>query len=47
MHRVREIAVRVVNEIASGEDVTDEYVNLKSRLRNLETSHDRIKFIME
>ncbi len=45
--RIREIAVRVVTESATGEDVTDEYVDLESRLKNLETSRDRIREFMK
>jgi hypothetical protein len=45
--RIREIAVRVITETATGEDVTDEYVDLESRLKNLETSRDRIREFMK
>lgn len=43
MRRLREIAVRVANESASGQDVTDEYVDLESRLGNLKATRDRIR----
>ena len=43
MRRLRGLAVKVVNETASGQDVTDEYVDLESRLRNLQATRDRIR----
>jgi hypothetical protein len=42
MRRLREIATEVLSETTSGEDVTAEYVDLESRLRNLEATRDRI-----
>jgi hypothetical protein len=41
--RVRGLAVRVLNETASGQDVSDEYVDLESRLTNLEATAARIR----
>jgi hypothetical protein len=41
--RVRALAVRVLNETASGQDVSDEYVDLQSRLTNLEATAARIR----
>jgi len=43
LRRLRELAIRVLDENATGEDVTDEYVDLESRLRNLEATRDRIR----
>ncbi len=43
LQRFRKLALRVQNETASGQDVTDEYVDLKSRLTNLEATRDRIR----
>ena len=43
MRRLRSLALRVVDETASGQDVTDEYVDLQSRLGNLEATRDRIR----
>jgi len=47
MRRLRGLAVRVVDENASGQDVTDEYVDLQSRLENLEATRDRIRTFLE
>jgi hypothetical protein len=43
MRRLKDLAVVVTNETASGQDVTDEFVDLESRLRNLEATADRIR----
>jgi hypothetical protein len=43
LRRLRQLSLRVLDEVASGEDVTDEYVDLESRLRNLEATRDRIR----
>lgn len=47
LNRLRGIAIQVVNENASGEDVTDQYVDLQSQLTNLEATRDRIKTFLE
>ncbi len=47
MRRLKELAVSVTNESVSGQDVTDEFVDLESRLRNLEATGDRIRSFME
>ncbi|MBN1813145.1 MAG: DUF4349 domain-containing protein [Anaerolineae bacterium] len=47
MRRLRGLAVRVIDENASGQDVTDEYVDLQSRLENLEATRDRIRTFLE
>ncbi|MCP4591971.1 MAG: DUF4349 domain-containing protein, partial [bacterium] len=47
MRRLRGLAVRVVDESASGQDVTDEYVDLQSRLDNLTATRDRIREFLE
>ncbi len=47
LRRLRGIAVRVVDESAAGQDVTDEYVDLESRLGNLEATRDRIRTFLD
>ena len=41
--RLRELSIRVLDENASGEDVTDQYVDLQSELQNLEATRARIQ----
>lgn len=41
--RMRELSLRVLDETASGEDVTDQYVDLQSQLTNLEATRARIQ----
>ncbi len=45
--RLRSLAVRVLDDNASGEDVTDQYVDLQSQLNNLEATRDRIKKFLD
>ena len=45
--RLRGLAVRVLDETASGEDVTDQYVDLQSQLTNLQATRDRIKSFLD
>ena len=40
--RLRALSVQVMDETASGEDVTDQYVDLESQLTNLESTRERI-----
>lgn len=47
MRRVRGLALRVMDENASGEDVTDQFVDLQSRLSNLEATQARIQSFLE
>jgi hypothetical protein len=47
MRRLRGMAVKVLDETASGEDVTDQYVDLQSQLKNLEATRDRILTFLE
>jgi len=43
LRRLKDLAVTVNNETISGQDVTDEFVDLESRLRNLNATADRIR----
>jgi copper chaperone CopZ len=47
MRRVRGLAIRVTDENASGEDVTDQFVDLESRLANLEATQARVQSFLE
>jgi uncharacterized coiled-coil protein SlyX len=47
MRRLRNLAVQVIDEKASGKDVTDEFVDLQSRLENLEATRDRIRSFLD
>lgn len=47
MNRLRKLAVRVLDENASGQDVTSEFVDLQSQLGNLEATRDRIRSFLE
>jgi Domain of unknown function (DUF4349) len=47
LRRLRGLAARVLDENATGEDVTDQYVDLQSQLTNLEATRDRIKSFLD
>ena len=47
LRRLRGMALRVLDENASGTDVTDEFVDLESRLRNLEATETRIRSFLD
>ncbi|MDX1520428.1 MAG: DUF4349 domain-containing protein, partial [Anaerolineae bacterium] len=47
LRRLKDLAVSVDNETVSGQDVTDEFVDLESRLRNLEATAARIRTFMD
>ncbi len=47
LRRLRGLSIRVLDENASGEDVTDQYVDLQSQLNNLEATRDRIKGFLD
>jgi len=43
LSRLRALAIKVVDETAAGDDVTDQYVDLQSQLTNLEATRARIQ----
>jgi hypothetical protein len=45
--RLRGLSVKVLDETASGEDVTNQFVDLQSQVTNLEATRDRIKSFLE
>jgi hypothetical protein len=47
LNRLRGLAVRVQDETASGEDVTDQYVDLQSQLKNYQATRDRIRGFLD
>lgn len=47
LRRLRGLAIKVMNEQASGQDVTDQYVDLESRLRNLEATQTRVRAFLD
>ena len=47
LSRLRGLAVEVVDESASGDDVTDQYVDLQSQLTNLEATRERVKSFLD
>lgn len=47
LRRLRNLALRVLDETASGEDVTDQYVDLQSQVQNLEATRDRIRSFLD
>jgi len=47
LRRLRALALKVLEESASGTDVTDQYVDLESQLRNLEATEARIRTFLD
>ncbi len=47
LSRLEGLAVRVLSRSVSGEDVTEEYVDLEARLRNLEATRDRLLDLLD
>ena len=47
LSRLRGLAVEVRDETASGDDVTDQYVDLQSQLTTLEATRDRVQSFLE
>jgi hypothetical protein len=46
LERIRDLAVEVRRESVSGQDVTEEYVDLQSRMRHLEATEERLLTFM-
>lgn len=47
LEQIRDMAMEVRRENISGQDVTDEYVDLRSRIRHLEATEERLLTFME
>lgn len=47
LDQIKEGAVEVRNQNVSGQDVTEEYTDLQSRLRNLEAAEEQLRQIMD
>ena len=47
LSRLRGLSVQVLDESASGEDVTNQFVDLQSQLTNLEATRERIKAFLD
>ncbi len=47
MAAIKALAVEVTSETASGQDVTEEYVDLSARLGNLEATADRVRNFLD
>lgn len=47
LEAMKRLAVEVVNESTSGQDVTDEFVDLSLRLENLEATADRVRSFLD
>ena len=47
LDRIRDLSMEVRRENVSGQDVTDEYVDLQSRLRHLEATEERLLDFMD
>ncbi len=47
LRRLHSLAVRVLDDTASGEDVTNQYVDLQSQMTNLEVTRDRIRKFLD
>jgi len=45
--KLRDLAVTVLDEVASGDDVTEQYVDLQSQLTNLEATRARIQEFLQ
>ncbi len=46
VNQLRDLGLRVISETAAGQDVSNEYVDLQSKLTNLEATADRIRVFL-
>jgi hypothetical protein len=46
MSRLRKLAVKVVNETSTSQDVTEEYTDLSSQLKNLQVQEEQLRLLM-
>ena len=47
LDRIRDMATEIRSESISGQDVTEEYVDLESRLRHLESTEERLEVFLD
>ncbi len=47
MRRLRDLSLKVLDENASGQDVSNQYVDLQSQLANLQATRDRIRSFLD
>lgn len=47
MDTIKGYAISVTSEVISGDDITNQYVDMASRLKNLQTSETQLQLIME
>jgi hypothetical protein len=47
LEHIQQLSLRIFSQQVSGEDVTAEFVDLESRLRNLEATRDRLRGFLE
>ncbi|MEA3441589.1 MAG: DUF4349 domain-containing protein [Chloroflexota bacterium] len=47
LKNLRNVGIKVLNETASGEDITAQYVDLESRLKNLEATAERVRGFLD
>jgi hypothetical protein len=47
LEKLKGLAIKVVSEYTTGQDVTEEYVDLESQLKNLEATEEQLREIMK